>query len=291
MDQADDITADQKDRQFVSALAKGLRVLRSFTTHGPELGASDIATITGIPQPTVWRLCHTLMELGYLVSVEDSPRMRLGLPVLGLGFSALSSLTVEDLAVREMEVIARRYEGAVSLGAPDELEMVYIQRCQGSAIVHANLRIGSRVPMASSGTGWAYLAALSENSRAEYFVALEQRNRVAWQALAGPLETALAAFETTGFVINIGHMHPRINSVATPVWSPDGRSALSLSCGGISDIFTPDVLARIGDDLRVLADKLAPSLSFSVRQVPLPPPIESIALRSPPVLHNSSVQS
>jgi DNA-binding IclR family transcriptional regulator len=262
--------AEPKDRQFISALAKGLQVLRCFSTHGPELGASEIAAILGMPQPTIWRICHTLLELGYLVTDADRSRMRLGLPVLGLGYSALSSLTVETLAVGEMEEIASRYEGAVSLGAPDGLEMVYIQRCQGSAIIHANLRVGSRVPMASSGTGWAYLAALAPASQAEYFAALAQRHTAQWQSLEGPLKKALELFSSTGFVTNLGHMHPRINSVAVPVWSPDGQSVLSLSCGGINDVFTPERLPQIGRDLLGLAERLGPSLAFNVRPVSLP---------------------
>lgn len=254
----------EKDRQFISALAKGLQVLRCFASHGPELGASDVASITGLPQPTAWRICHTLLELGYLTANSDRSRLRLGLPVLGLGYSVLSAWPIETLAVTEMERIAQRYEGAVSLGAPDDLEMVYIQRCQGSAIIHANLRIGSRVAMASSGTGWAYLAALPASQRQEYFDAFASRQEALWTKVASPLQSALKDFEDNGYVTNIGHMHPRINSVAVPVRTPDGRTILSLSCGGISDIFLPDVLPRIGDDLKKLADLLVPSLTSTI---------------------------
>jgi DNA-binding IclR family transcriptional regulator len=279
---ADDFnTSKPKDRQFISALAKGLQVLRCFTTHGPELGASDIAAITGIPQPTAWRICHTLLELGYLVAEPDRNRMRLGLAVLSLGYSVLSATPIERLAISEMEAIARRYEGAVSLGAPDELEMVYIQRCQGSAIIHANLRIGSRVPMATSGTGWAYLAALTEPTREKYFAALQNRQSSLWQAVAEPLKAAISGFEANGFVINLGHMHPRINSVAVPIWSPDGNTALSLSCGGISDVFSPDILPRIGRDLKELAKKLGPTIAFNVRQAVLPIEVEAADTRPP----------
>lgn len=258
-------TSPQKDRQFISSLAKGLQVLRCFADHGPELGASEVAVLTGIPQPTAWRICHTLLELGYLVAEPDRSRMRLGLPVLGLGYSVLSALPIERLAINEMDAIARRYEGAVSLGAPDGLDMVYIQRCQGSAIVHANLRVGSRVSMATSGTGWAYLAALSEPERERYFAAFQSRQPALWKNVADPLKTAIARFETDGFVTNIGHMHPRINSVAVPLRTPDGATVLSLSCGGISEVFSPEVLPATGKDLTELAEKLGPSLPFHER--------------------------
>lgn len=287
MAEAEDPETGSKDRQFISALAKGLQVLRCFTTHGPDLGASEIATITGLPQPTAWRICHTLLELGYLVADPDRSRMRLGLPVLSLGYSALISRPIEALAVGEMEAIARRYEGAVSLGVPDELEMVYIQRCQGSAIVHANLRIGSRVPMASSGTGWAYLAGLPDSTRETYFSAFQKRDASLWAAVAEPLRAAVTDFPIKGFITNMGHMHQRINSVAVPILSPDGNTILSLSCGGISDIFTADILPRIGRDLKDLAEKLRPSLAFNVQETVLPAEVRDADARR---LRSSAMQ-
>ncbi len=56
-----------RPRHFVTALARGLDVLGCFTPERPVLGASEIARMLGLPQPTVWRLCFTLIELGHLV--------------------------------------------------------------------------------------------------------------------------------------------------------------------------------------------------------------------------------
>ncbi|MDH3232081.1 MAG: helix-turn-helix domain-containing protein, partial [Alphaproteobacteria bacterium] len=58
--------AGAKDRQFVTALARGLEVLRAFQEGGP-LGNQEIARRTGLPKPTVSRLTHTLKQLGYIV--------------------------------------------------------------------------------------------------------------------------------------------------------------------------------------------------------------------------------
>jgi hypothetical protein len=47
-----------------------------------------------------------------------------------------------------------------------------------------------------------------------------------------------------------------------PVKSPDGGAILSLSSGGISQVFQPGKLAEIGGELKKLAAKLAPLLTF-----------------------------
>src|SRR5918997_2052925 len=61
---------DPKDRKFVTALARGLEVLRAFTPTEGLLGNGEIAERTGLPKPTVSRLTYTLTKLGYLAHVE-----------------------------------------------------------------------------------------------------------------------------------------------------------------------------------------------------------------------------
>jgi DNA-binding IclR family transcriptional regulator len=251
-----------KDRQFIAALAKGLEVLQCFSPSTPELGASEIARMTGMPQPTIWRICYTLIQLGFLVVLPGRQTMRPGIPLLGLGHAVLAGLPIGDLALPDMQSIASRYEGAVSLGARDGLSMIYLQRCQGSAIILADLRVGSRVPMATSATGWAYLAGLETAERSKLMAELSASLGRQWSTIEPKLTTALRQFEKQGYIVNKGSLHARINSVAAPVKSPDGSITLSISSGGISELFNSEKLAQIGSELKVLAAKLGPLLSY-----------------------------
>ncbi|MCO3057777.1 IclR family transcriptional regulator, partial [Pseudomonas aeruginosa] len=61
-----------KDRQFVTALARGLELLRCFTPRESLLGNQELARKTGLPKPTVSRLTHTLTRLGYLRHLPQS---------------------------------------------------------------------------------------------------------------------------------------------------------------------------------------------------------------------------
>jgi DNA-binding IclR family transcriptional regulator len=249
-----------KDRQFVTALARGLEVLRCFTPDKPELGTSEIARATGIPQPTVWRLCYTLLQLGFLTTVPGRPTMRPGIALLGLGQAVLAGQPIAELAFPEMSAIASAHQGAVSLGARDGLSMIYLQRCHGAAIILANLRVGSRVPLGTSATGWGYIAGLSPDKREAVIGEIAASKPEGWERDEPRLRTALREFDQTGYVISLGSMHARINSVAVPVTSPDGSTTLALSSGGISDIFQPAKLAEVGAALKALAAKLSPLL-------------------------------
>ena len=53
-----------KDYRFMTALARGLSVLRAFGPDNRPLGNAEIAERVGLPKPTVSRITFTLSELG-----------------------------------------------------------------------------------------------------------------------------------------------------------------------------------------------------------------------------------
>ena len=62
----DTAIAKKKDGEFLSTLARGLSVLRSFTKDRPEMTLSEVAAVTDL-NPAVARRClNTLVELGEL---------------------------------------------------------------------------------------------------------------------------------------------------------------------------------------------------------------------------------
>ena len=221
--------------------------------------------MTGLPQPTVWRLCHTMTELGFLVQVPDQDRLRPGLPVLALGYAVLASQRIGETAQPYMEAIAKRYQGAVSLGVRDGLNMLYLQRCQGSSIILADLSVGSRVPLAYSATGWAYLVAIPEKDRKQLLGEIRASDRQKWSAIEPSFEASLKEFRKTGYVVNLGSLHPQVNAVAVPVPSQDGSVLLTISSGGINSVFTSKVLHEVGSELKALAEKLGRAVTKNTK--------------------------
>jgi DNA-binding IclR family transcriptional regulator len=252
--------APEKDRQFVTALARGLDVLRCFTRTTPALGTADIARMTGLAQPTVWRLCYTLIQEGYLVQTDRGGRLRPGISVLGLGQAAISSMPIAELARDDMQALASRFQCAVSLGMRDGHYMVYMQRMQGSQIILRDLEVGSRVPLSSSATGWAYLAGLPEAEREKIFKELKDIEKKRWPTLLPKIKESIAQYQRTGYIVNKGSLHAQINAVAVPVMSSDGTMLLSLSAGGISLVFDDKTLAEVGNCLKRLAARFASAL-------------------------------
>lgn len=83
---------DENDRQFITALARGLELLRCFTPKHQHLGNQELAQMTGLPKPTITRLTHTLSRLGYIKQVPNSSKFQLSVGVLAFGYSMLSNV-------------------------------------------------------------------------------------------------------------------------------------------------------------------------------------------------------
>lgn len=253
--------SDKKDRQFVTALSRGLEILRCFDAQHRTLGVSDVARITGLPQPTVWRLCHTLIEDGYLVQTDRKEKLRPGIPILSLGYSAIATTPIAELAYDSMNAIAVSHQGAVTLGARDGSNMVYLQRCQGSQIILRDLGTGSRVPLLLSAGGWGYLAGLDEARRKQVLTECKKAQPAQYKQVAKKFEAAMEDYERVGYLINKSLLHPQINAVGVPVVSDDGSKVLGLSSGGINQLFDDNKLKAIAGDLKKLAKELGSAIS------------------------------
>src|SRR5690606_19740133 len=57
---------------------------------------------------------------------------------------------------------------------------------------------------------------------------------------------ALRAYETTGYIVTIGTLHPQINAAAVPLRVPGREEILALSSGGLAAYYTPERLAAAG---------------------------------------------
>jgi DNA-binding IclR family transcriptional regulator len=250
-DATDDID-DSKDRQFVTALARGLRILGCFSSTHPELSGTEISAMLGLPQPTVWRLCRTMMKLGYLAA-DGEDRLRPALPALRLGYTLLSNMTIGELARPHLQELAEEVGGAAGLAVRDGSDMRFIERRESDSQLLMSLRVGSRVPIATSAMGWAHLAGLPHDEREAVIAEVKPAQEI-WKKAEAPLRSALRSFERDGFILNDGVLHPGYVTVAAPVIGRNGLPVFTVNCGAAISIVKPGTLkTKIGPHLRDLA--------------------------------------
>jgi DNA-binding IclR family transcriptional regulator len=221
-----------KDRQFVTALARGLEILRAFRRGDRFLGNQELSARTGLPKPTISRLTHTLTSLGYLVYSAEAGKYGLGAPVLSLGYAALANYDIRQIARPAMAELASHANASVALGALDRDDMVYVQCCKGGAALTLNLDVGSRVPLATSAMGRAYLAALPETDFRAKLNQLEQAQPDKWADLLNGIEQARRDYQTLGFCLSLCEWQPDVNAVAVPLVGYGDHGIMAFNCGG-----------------------------------------------------------
>jgi DNA-binding IclR family transcriptional regulator len=246
----------RKDRHFVTALDRGLQILRCFSLSETELTVSEIARRTQLPQPTVWRLCRTLGKSGFVVPAGSDGKLTLGIPVLALGYAVLVRQDLAKVALPHMASLTERLKVGTSLAIRDGLEMVYLQRTHGD-FVYLNDPVGARRPLATAPTGWACLAAYDEVQRAEVLKALRQSDPKSWRATERQISKALEDYRQYGFILSIGVMHEHFNAVAVPIRAVNGGSVYGLSASGLDADWPRERLLGVGRELISLAKDLS----------------------------------
>ncbi|MBB1597108.1 IclR family transcriptional regulator [Achromobacter sp. UMC46] len=237
---------------FITALARGLDVLRCFRHGVTALGNLDLARLTGLPKPTISRITYTLTELGYLRYHPDTGKYSPGYGVLALGFGLLAGLEVRELAKASMTELARDTGGAVALGAFDGDAMTYVEAIHGSSALYLRLPVGYRASL-DSAMGRAYLASLPAGACDEAMARL---------GAAAPPKDAIARarleLQDSGCCFAIGEWQSGINAVAVPFTSITGEGVFVMSCGGPASLLPePDLRTRVGPALRAAIAGLA----------------------------------
>lgn len=229
-------TDDEKDRNFVTSLARGLDVLRCFRPNEVELTNTDISERAGLPKPTVSRLTHTLCKLDYLVADPRTGTYRLGAGVLQLGFGVLAGM---EIGARAAEVMRDLGNGpnsyiTVALGERSRDEVIYVAVQSSVEDVALTMHVGSRLPLFFSAIGRAILIGMTEEDRAAVFEKARIRDPEGEAARRTSFERALAEFEAGGYCTGYGDWRADVNGIAVPVFSLNGSRVYGLNVGGPS---------------------------------------------------------
>ena len=218
------------DRKFVSALARGLEVLRSFGPRDVWLTNQEIARRTGLAKPTVSRLAYTLTRVGHLRYSEATNKYALGSAAFSLGLCALGQLDIRRVARPLMQALSEQTKAAVHFAMSDRLAMVLVDtyRTSESFVVD----IGSRIPIATTSMGRAYLCALPDVQRRRLLDELRVAHHDDWPQVKKALDQATRDYEEHGYCLGLGDWRREVHAIAGPFVPLDGWDPVVFGCSG-----------------------------------------------------------
>lgn len=212
--------------KFTAALAKGIRILETFTPACPRMKLQELADRTNLPKVTAFRLVRTLMTLGYISHDSASRTYSLTPRVMSLGFTALSSVELRHVASPYIQELSRVTDQNVNLGILDKTEVVYVETIKKKQPVRLSLElnVGSRVNLYQTSIGRAFLAFMSPDKAASLLSELlEDSEAVHYIGKRGErLAPILDEARRRGYALTDGDFIPGVRTIAAPVFDERG---------------------------------------------------------------------
>jgi DNA-binding IclR family transcriptional regulator len=248
---------EENDRQFVTALGRGLIILAAFE-HNERLTHQQLCQMTKLPKATITRLIHTLTTLSFL-RTNDYGQYQLGSSAVRLSATAWSRHDMVAAAEPLLRQFASENEVSVNLATEVEGEMRYHACCRSPARLSVNLQVGSAVPVARTAIGRAFYAASTQARQAVIQSNLqEQLSTEDYDHAQTALTSAAEHYEEYGYTVSDGEFSTDILAVAIGVFDvATGQYAYSLNASVPSANWeADDYAAMIVPKLQALAERI-----------------------------------
>ena len=245
------------------SLERGLAILSAFRSGRPVLGVSELSREVGLSRSTAHRYIATLATLGYLDQDPASRKYRLGPRVLDLGFSAINSMDLREVAAPHLQALSDETGHTVNMAVLDGADIVYIDRCRtsqrGQRDIDLNLHVGSRLPAYCTSMGKVLLAGLGEEEQRAVLDRVDFDQR-------GPntltereeLLAELAHVARIGLALNNEELAYGLRSIAAPVTSGSGEVVAAINLAVHRTMLSLDALvAHLGPPLKRTADAIS----------------------------------
>lgn len=221
---------ERDNRYFIEALHRGLRILEAFSEERPRLTLAEIVEAVGLDKSTAFRFVYTLQTLGYLERDPQSKRYRPGLEVLKLGFTALNSLDVAQLARPYLKELFEKTGEATNMALRDGAEIVFVVRISPRQIVNINLHVGSRLPVHCTSMGKAMVIGFSREELRELlgegpYETLTPRTITSLDELIEELDQV----KEKGYAVNDEELVIGARSLAAPIRRTDGEAIAAIN--------------------------------------------------------------
>jgi len=148
---------DAPDAPAAGSLHRGLEILRCFQPGESALSTGEIARRLALPRATARRLLDTLAAHGFLFPVPDSDAFRLHVACFVLGQAVLGSSALVRKATPVLQVLANRHDMHCLLCVRDRDDMLVLAHQPGNNRPDPALDPGSRLPVADTAPGHAWL--------------------------------------------------------------------------------------------------------------------------------------
>lgn len=234
----------EQDRNFVTALARGLSILEVLGKAPQGMANSELAKATGLPKPTVARLTHTLIRTGYLRVDKTNNTFFVTPKLMSLGANAAQTIDIAELAMPELMALRDGPNAGITVslteivGARVLMRNVVQSRQQNALWMQA----GIIADILETAAGRVMLAASDRQTQAQLLGAVKGLGR---ENVDAEFEDALAEFAQKGYCSGFRTWRADVNAIAAPLRAPSGMKVYSISVGAPAVFVSEDELETV----------------------------------------------
>lgn len=218
---------------FVTALARGLAVMRTFERGAEKQTLSQVAAKTDLSRGSARRFLLTLEALGYVA--QEGNTFRLTSKVLDLGYSYLSSIPIWEKAQPFMKEIVDRIDESCSMAVLEGPDVVYIARVPPRHVYTIPVQVGTRMPAYANAMGRVLLAALDEQALEEFMSSMQPRKLTPrTETDVEALRRILRKVHTQGYAMPEDQVYEGRRSLAVPIRDREGRTVAAINISAMN---------------------------------------------------------
>lgn len=219
---------------LVPAVDRAIQILYAFR-HGDEsYGVSDLSRMLEINKSTVFDILNTLAHYNFLERDEESKKYRLGPALFHLGNLVGARLTIRAIAQPFLQELLSEFGTTVLLArfTPGGRALV-VDSKEPESPIRLALTTGSRLPAGSGVFG------------------------AIWQAAQGE---PVGAVRRQGYALDDEQMVQGVRAIGVPINDREGRVAAVLAVMDLAPRLSPDLIARLTQELPLAGQRLSERL-------------------------------
>lgn len=215
------------------AVARVVRILRSFSAQRPSRSLSDIAETAGLDLGTARRILASLCDEGLAVRDARSKLYRLDLGLLELAGSVTEGGDLRARAQAAVDRVAAETGNTAFFGVRRGREALCLARSEGSAVVLVRWwTLGGRMPMHCGATPKAILAHLPAKDVDAILGGTLEPFTPRSETDPAAIRRELARIRRRGFALASDDVVLGVSGIAVPVFGRSGTllGALAVAC-------------------------------------------------------------
>ena len=247
----------------MKSLHKALDIIDAVSKLG-SAGIREISSKTGFPPATTHRIASTLVKRRFFNQDPVTKNYSLSLRFLELGTKVQQRFDLPSIARPHLQKLMSETGESANLAIGDDDSVVYLDQVQNdNSMLKIFTRLGTRVPLYSTGVGKMLLSRWSETELDAYLKRTQLTPYTPYTLVSRTqILKELDRISTRGFAVDNEEMEEGVRCVAALVFDHRQQVTAAVSISGAAMRITPDRIENFGEKVKKCALDISQDLGF-----------------------------